>query len=229
MREIFHNQQEDRVFLDSPMTVVVPVRLFLTSRLRNAWHGTTSHQIKGDTSLQNSFGLARGVAERWRQRGSHFLIRETPGIAIISRSGVAAVVDSWADDPFADWNIKRGKPWLRVGTPVRDLLSSLSADGDWVRRPDEWSALQAWASQGSLSRAGERAPFDTVHSWITVDGDLEWESYDGMPYGTRGISRIRRAFTSVNGAGTIDRAFASYRDSGRDEDPLLGKRRSLLG
>lgn len=212
----------DFKFLESAITGVLPARLFVTSRLRNAWHGTTSHQTKGDASLQDTFHRAASIADDWRAPGSYFLIREVPGVAILTEAGVACAADFWAERSFADWDIAAGRRHLEVGTPVGNLLRSLAETGDWRRRPSEWSTLQSWSQCGSITRAGERASFD---AWKSFPADyreygetyreLGWEEVDASAYDydARGVARIRRAFASVNGAGSnrsaITRAIAS--------------------
>jgi hypothetical protein len=212
----------DFEFLKSAIMGVLPARLYVASRLRNAWHGSTSHQTKGDSSLQDTFLNASAVAAGWRASGSHFLIREVPGVAILTERGIACAADFWEERSFADWDLAAGRQYLKVGSPVGDLLQSLDESGDWRRRPSKWSTLQSWSRRGSITRAGDRTSFDVWKSYPAdyraygeTYRDLGWERIDPYGYDATGVARIRRAFAAVNGAGTNASAIARATASGQ--------------
>lgn len=217
------------------LSVVVP-RVFVTIRLRSAWHRSTSRQYRGVSALNLNAARARIAAEQWRAQGSHFVVHEMPGIALCSEFGIVAVADLNHDDAFANWDVALGMHVLRVGTPLEDVVRAFDTRGTWSVRPDPHSIIQIHARPPKLSSVGLRSRFRTYSSSSAGTAwDLAWTEHSASAASARSAHRLVRAFDEVNGPGASASGVAQYAEAvkllttDRPPSSLLGPLSGLGG
>jgi hypothetical protein len=148
----------DSEFLDSKLTSLKGVTLYLLSTGRNAWHSTWSERYRRDAALFSTFDSAKSSAEKARNRGTQFEIQQHPGLAFYSVKGVVALVEFHSKYSFGKLKIEEIGDRLKLGTLIRDAVSP------FVAATDEF-----WTT-----------PFPSESSFTDVKADLA-EEFEPLP------------------------------------------------
>ncbi|WP_284126415.1 hypothetical protein [Parerythrobacter aestuarii] len=86
----------------SHISDVFPTNLFYVIRGRNAWHSTwVTHYFA--ECMHDSIRTAKDRAEKWREQGSVFTIREQPALAFRSKQGLVLITEINTQLPLGRW------------------------------------------------------------------------------------------------------------------------------
>lgn len=198
MRDVDASSTE---FLESRLQAIRLASLFVTTRVRNAWHRTEVRHYQGTGSLSVSLDGAKDVAERWRARGSSFVILEVPALILVGDHVKVAKVDFHRSDSFSHW-IAEDKSLLQRGAPLADLSEALTIWGSWKGAlPDANSLISGLIEdQDQLLPIRLSSPF---HKWSSYpDGQYYRLGYykHESDYVAAGCKKIRDSFYSANRA-----------------------------
>ncbi|APZ33274.1 hypothetical protein [Microbacterium aurum] len=172
---------------------IVPVSLYVTTRQRNAWHGTASLHYRGPISLSCTLSEAQAVAEDWRAQGSTFSIEQVPGLHLMSEWSDVIIVEFHSDISFLAWDQSQSDQ-IRRGAAMTDAIDALGTPGRWRSpRPSEQSFIaRLLQPEEAPIPLGSRARF---MAWSSVSHGggyaLEWNAHPGR-HNASGVRRISR-------------------------------------
>lgn len=118
---VLFDRRKHRMIGGAKQVSVRSAKLFYVLRGRNAWHSTWVTHYRED-SISPDLISAKSVAERWRQQGSVFTIRELPCIVAQGDVGSLAITQINTSTPMSGLLLPRRKgsePW---NWPVETLL-----------------------------------------------------------------------------------------------------------
>jgi hypothetical protein len=191
----------DQALLTAEFLGLTPVLLHVVTRERSAWYGRWSRIYKGAHGLTHTLDAARILAERNRSQGSSFVIREVPGIALLSSEGPVAIVEFHSEKCFGRWDHAKGAGVLAIGTPMSQLLRTFGSDGTWSQpKPSEHSIIMGKGERGTFEPPPPKRP---LRLWVSDSRGgrylLSWRQVPPrQPYTRAGVFDIVRTFSSAN-------------------------------
>lgn len=100
---------------------VEPGVVVLLIRERNAWNSTWVKHFLKNATMYTDVDSAKAGAERQRQRGNVFSIREMPAVLLRGERSVVALTDAHPDNPFGAYTATHRVQDTPVGRCVTGL------------------------------------------------------------------------------------------------------------
>lgn len=161
----------DQIILDSKLLDMKPVSLYLLTTGRNAWHNTWSKKYVRGLSVYSSLMAAKKAAEELRVSGTVFVIKQIPGIAMFTTSGVIAFVEFHTEPSFSNLKLIKIQDRIKIGLPLAVAMQP------FVRPSEEF-----W-----------NRPMPSDDSFISVKSDLS-ENFEA--YSDKDLSKKWQSFTN---------------------------------
>lgn len=183
VRDLRDAHEADLLLSAEPGVVVLLIRE------RNAWNSTWVKHFLKNATMYTDVDSAKAGAERQRQRGNVFSIREMPAVLLRGERSVVALTDAHPDNPFGayaathrveDTPVGRCVTGLYPGVPVYDAVQTFRNDsGFWTGpRPSEHSLRTGRLDGGAQLRRIPKVLYSATSFGQGSDYHLGWTQHD---------------------------------------------------
>lgn len=163
-------QEHIKSFSTSSLLDISAKKLFWLSTKRNAYYGAKSHRYAGTRSLYLSLEEARKAAHEQRNKGTHFQIKELPGLVLVSEKGVVFCSELKHTMTLSTLRVDLMKEFMRVGTPLSEVIARIDGTNRiiWPDMYFDWDLL--------ILGVGDLFLLDKMHDVIQDELLQLWDS-----------------------------------------------------
>ena len=181
---------------------VLPARVSMLSRGRNAWRSTWVRHYQGPTAMFSTVESAKSAAEPLRGPGNVFYIAEAPALVLRGIRLSCVLVDFHADNSFGKYmgaSVRAGQGRLRPGMLLRQAVAGFNhQSGNWVGPLPSKHSLrtgQVRDVRNSEALAGRRLLARSSFAQ-GVNYRLGWD-LQPTRFSRRGVNAVVKAFAAL--------------------------------